>query len=64
MGIGTTTEEPTSRAYAALGSVSIATSLLWFWTVEGRDLTNRIWSGAGICLVRAALILFGPRAMT
>jgi small multidrug resistance family-3 protein len=50
------------RAYAAYGGIYIASSLLWLWLVEGR-LPDR-WDvlGGGICLVGAAIILFGPRA--
>jgi small multidrug resistance family-3 protein len=50
------------RAFAAYGSVYIAASLGWMFTVEGR-LPDR-WDviGAGVCLIGAAIILLGPRA--
>jgi small multidrug resistance family-3 protein len=49
------------RAYAAYGGVYIAASLLWLWVVE--DVRPDRWDllGAVICLVGAAVILFGPR---
>jgi small multidrug resistance family-3 protein len=49
------------RAYAAYGGVYIAASLLWLLVVE-RIIPDR-WDiiGAGICLVGAGLILWGPR---
>lgn len=51
------------RAYAAYGGVYIATSLLWLLVIE-RVVPDR-WDmiGAGICLVGAALILWGPRPL-
>lgn len=52
------------RAFAAYGGVYVAASLVWLWTVE-RQAPDR-WDllGAAICLVGAAIILFGPRAAT
>ncbi len=51
------------RAYAAYGGVYIAASLLWLFVVE-RVVPDR-WDiiGAGICLVGAGLILWGPRSL-
>jgi small multidrug resistance family-3 protein len=50
------------RAYAAYGGVYILSSLAWLWAVEG--VRPDLWDllGAAICLVGAAVILFGPRA--
>jgi small multidrug resistance family-3 protein len=50
------------RAYAAYGGVYITASLVWLWAVEGK-LPDR-WDviGAVVCLLGAAIILFGPRA--
>ena len=50
------------RAFAAYGGVYIVASLAWMWTVEGSrpDLWDLI--GGTICLVGAAVILWGPRA--
>jgi small multidrug resistance family-3 protein len=50
------------RAYAAYGGIYIAASLLWLWLIEGRQPDRWDLSGAAICLVGAAVILFGPRA--
>ena len=50
------------RAYAAYGGVYIASSLLWLWAAEGMRPDRWDAIGAGICLIGAALILFGPRA--
>ncbi len=49
------------RAYAAYGGVYIAASLAWLWLVE-RQVPDR-WDflGAGICVVGALVVLFGPR---
>ena len=51
------------RAYAAYGGVYIAASLLWLFLVE-RVVPDR-WDliGGGICLIGAALILWGPRPL-
>lgn len=53
--------EAAGRAYAAYGGVYIVASILWLWLVEHR-LPDR-WDilGAGVCLVGAGIILFGPR---
>jgi len=50
------------RAFAAYGGVYIASSLLWLWIVEG--IRPDAWdiAGALICLLGAAVILWGPRA--
>ena len=49
------------RAYAAYGGVYIAASLLWLWIVEGTAPDRYDLVGAAVCLVGAAVILFGPR---
>lgn len=49
------------RAYAAYGGVYIAASLLWLWVVEGVRPDRWDVVGAVICLVGAAVIVFGPR---
>jgi small multidrug resistance family-3 protein len=50
-------------AYAAYGGVYIAASLFWLWIVE--DTRPDRWDllGAAVCLVGAAIILFGPRPL-
>lgn len=50
------------RAYAAYGGVYIMSSLLWLWAVEKTRPDQWDVIGVGICLVGAAVILFGPRA--
>jgi small multidrug resistance family-3 protein len=52
------------RAYAAYGGIYIVASLGWLWVVE-RAWPDR-WDiiGAAVCLVGAAIILFGPRYAT
>lgn len=49
------------RAFAAYGGVYIATSLAWLWLVEHRAPDRWDLLGAAICLLGAAVILFGPR---
>jgi small multidrug resistance family-3 protein len=51
------------RAYAAYGGVYIAASLLWLWLVEHRAPDRWDLLGAGLCLIGAAVILFGPRGV-
>jgi len=48
------------RACAAYGGVYILASLLWLWVVEKTRPDQWDVIGAGICLVGAAVILFGP----
>jgi len=50
------------RAYAAYGGIYIASSLLWMWVVEGVRADRWDLTGAAICLLGAAIILWGPRA--
>ena len=51
------------RAYAAYGGIYIAASLLWLWLVEGVRPDRWDAIGAAICIVGAAVILYGPRAV-
>jgi small multidrug resistance family-3 protein len=50
------------RAYAAYGGIYILSSLIWLWAVE--DVRPDRWDtlGAAICLIGAAVILWGPRS--
>lgn len=50
------------RAFAAYGGVYIAASPLWLWIVEGAKPDRWDLIGAAICIIGAAIILFGPRA--
>lgn len=54
--------EAAGRAYAAYGGVYVLASLLWLWLVEGRMPDRWDAIGGAICLLGAAVILFGPRA--
>ena len=49
------------RAYAAYGGIYIVSSLLWLWIVEKTRPDHWDVIGAGICLLGAGVILFGPR---
>lgn len=54
--------EAAGRAYAAYGGVYIVTSVLWLWFVENHRPDRWDVTGAAVCLVGAAIILFGPRS--
>lgn len=49
------------RTYAAYGGVYIVSAVLWLWLAEGVRPDRWDMVGAAICLVGAAIILFGPR---
>lgn len=49
------------RAFAAYGGVYIAASLAWLWLVEGQRPDRWDVTGAGLCLMGAAIILWAPR---
>lgn len=49
------------RAYAGYGGIYIVSSIVWLWLIEHRTPDRWDLLGAAICLVGAALILFGPR---
>lgn len=53
--------EHAGRAYAIYGGIYIAASLCWLWAVEGK--APDVWdlTGSAICLLGAAVILYGPR---
>jgi len=53
--------EYAGRAYAAYGGVYIVSSLVWLTLIErSRPLLSDFLGGA-VCLIGAAIILFGPR---
>ena len=52
------------RAFAAFGGVYIAGSLLWLWLVEGARPDRWDTVGGAVCLVGAAIILYGPRELS
>ena len=49
------------RAYAAYGGIYVVASLVWLRVVEGVAPDRWDFSGAALCLVGMAVILFGPR---
>lgn len=53
--------EYAGRTYAAYGGIYIASALLWLWAAE--DIRPDRWDmlGVAICLLGAAIILWGPR---
>jgi small multidrug resistance family-3 protein len=53
--------EHAGRTYAAYGGVYIAAALAWLWIAEGVKPDRWDLIGTGVCLVGAAIILFGPR---
>lgn len=53
--------EHAGRTYAAYGGVYILSALLWLWFAEGFKPDRWDTIGATICLVGAAVILWGPR---
>ena len=53
--------EVAGRAYAAYGGVYVVASLVWLRLVEGVEPDRWDLSGAAICLVGMAVILYGPR---
>ena len=54
--------EAAGRAYAAYGGVYVAASLAWLWAVEGVRPDRWDLTGSAICLIGAAVVLFGPRS--
>lgn len=53
--------EHAGRAYATYGGVYIVASLLWLWLIEGARPDRWDLIGGAVCLVGAAIILWGPR---
>ena len=51
------------RAFASYGGVYISASLAWMWIVEGAQPDRWDILGAIICLLGAAIILFGSRTL-
>lgn len=49
------------RAFAAYGGVYVAASLAWLWAVEGFRPDRWDMLGGAICLMGAAVVMFGPR---
>lgn len=53
--------ELAGRAYAVYGGIYIGASLAWLWGVESQPPDRWDLTGAAVCLVGAAIILWGPR---
>lgn len=53
--------EHAGRAYAVYGGIYIVATLGWLWAVEGFRPDRWDAIGAGVCLIGAAIILYGPR---
>ncbi|OYW95446.1 MAG: hypothetical protein B7Z13_01840 [Caulobacterales bacterium 32-67-6] len=53
--------EHAGRTYAAYGGVYIASALAWLWAVDGVRPDRWDMVGLLVCLIGAAIILFGPR---
>ncbi len=49
------------RAYAAYGGVYIVSSLLWLAIVERTSPRLSDMIGSALCILGAAIVLFGPR---
>ncbi|WP_263144301.1 YnfA family protein [Pseudomonas sp. RIT-PI-AD] len=49
------------RAYAAYGGIYIVASLLWLALVERSRPLASDWLGAGLCVLGAGIVLWGPR---
>lgn len=50
------------RAYAAYGGVYIVSAIGWLWAVEGAKPDRWDALGGVVCLLGAAIILWGPRS--
>lgn len=53
--------EHAGRAYAVYGGIYIAATLIWLRLVEGQRPDHWDLIGGAICLIGAAIILWGPR---
>lgn len=54
--------EHAGRTYAAYGGVYIVSALVWLWVAEGMKPDRWDALGAAVCLLGAAIILWGPRS--
>jgi small multidrug resistance family-3 protein len=53
--------EHAGRTFAAYGGVYIMSALLWLWLAEGVKPDRWDVIGTAVCLLGAAVILWGPR---
>ncbi len=49
------------RTYAAYGGIYIASAVVWMWLAEGARPDRSDLVGTMVCLIGAAIILWGPR---
>lgn len=49
------------RVYAAYGGVYISVAIVWLWLVDSIRPTMTDWLGASICLMGAAVIIWGAK---
>ncbi|WP_140984676.1 YnfA family protein [Asticcacaulis tiandongensis] len=49
------------RAYAAYGAIYIAAAIVWLWLVETQAPDWADLTGTAVCLVGAAIIMFGRK---
>lgn len=54
--------EAAGRTYAAYGGIYVAASILWLWLAEGQRPDRWDLTGALVCIVGTAIILFPARA--
>jgi small multidrug resistance family-3 protein len=51
------------RAYATYGGIYILFSMFWLWSVENTRPDRWDVLGTAVCLVGAAIIMWGPRGV-
>lgn len=56
-----TPTDAAGRAYAAYGGVYVVAALGWLWLVESRVPDRWDLLGSAVCLLGAAIIIYGPR---
>ncbi len=49
------------RVYAAYGGVYISVAIVWLWLVDSIRPTMTDWLGASICMMGAAVIIWGAK---
>ncbi len=51
------------RVYAAYGGVYISVAICWLWLVDSIKPTATDWIGVTVCLLGAAIIIFGAKSI-
>jgi small multidrug resistance family-3 protein len=51
------------RVYAAYGGVYISVAICWLWLVDSIKPTATDWIGVTVCLMGAAIIIFGTKSI-